>query len=272
MSASVVRRLALLACMAILPHAAFAQQPLAQSPPTSATPVDLNVVGDLVAANLILADQQVLDAFGHVSVRHPANPQRFLMGRNLAPALVTANDIVEYDLEGVPHGAKTDFAHFLERFIHAEIYRARPDVNAVVHSHSPAVIPFANTQVKLQPMYHVSQFLASGVPVFDIKQAAGGPTNMLVGNGKLGKSLADMLGQNAVVLMRGHGNVVVAPTLPLLVFRAVYTDANARMQSQAIALGGPITFLDADESAQAAKVIDQIHTRAWDLWKRKFTR
>ncbi len=257
----------MLTALAVMPAAA--QTPPAQ---TAATPANPDVIADLVAANLILADQNVLDAYGHVSVRHPSNPQRFLMGRNLAPALVTANDIVEYDLEGVPYGAKTDFTHFLERFIHAEIYRARPDVNAVVHSHSPAVIPFANTQVKLQPMYHVSQFLASGVPVFDIKKAAEGPTNMLVGNTKLGKSLADTLGNNAVVLMRGHGNVVVAPALPLLVFRAVYTDQNARMQSQAIALGGPITYLDADEAAQAAKVIDQIHGRAWDLWKRKFTR
>ena len=254
--------------IAIQPGHAQTQTPAS----TSASPVNPDVIADLVAANLILADQQVLDAFGHVSVRHPDNPQRFLMGRNLAPALVTANDIVEYDLDGAPYGAKTDFTHFLERFIHAEIYRARPDVNAVVHSHSPAVIPFANTQVKLQPMYHVSQFLASGVPVFDIKAAAGGPTNMLVGNGKLGKSLAETLGQNTVALMRGHGDIVVAPTLPLLVFRAVYTDANARLQSQAIALGGPITFLDADEAAQAAKVIDQIHGRAWDLWKRKFSK
>lgn len=268
MSAS-TRSLAVAFMLAAL---AIAPAPAQTPPATSATPVDVNVVADLVAANLILADQNVLDAYGHVSVRHPNNPQRFLMGRNLAPALVTANDIVEYDLEGVPYGAKTDFTHFLERFIHAEIYRARPDVNAVVHSHSPAVIPFANTQTKLQPMYHVSQFLASGVPMFDIKQAAGGPTNMLVGNGKLGKSLADTLGGNTVVLMRGHGNVVVGPSLPLLVFRAVYTDQNARMQSQAIALGGPVTYLDAEEAAQAAKVIDQIHSRAWDLWKRKFSR
>lgn len=257
----------MLAALAAIP--ASAQTPSAQ---TAATPANPDVIADLVAANLILADQNVLDAYGHVSVRHPGNPQRFLMGRNLAPALVTANDIVEYDLDGTPYGVKTDFTHFLERFIHAEIYRARPDVNAVVHSHSPAVIPFANTTTKLQPMYHVSQFLASGVPVFDIKKAAEGPTNMLVGNGKLGKSLADTLGNNSVALMRGHGAVVVASTLPLLVFRAVYTDQNARMQSQAIALGGPITFLDNDEAAQASKVIDQIHGRAWDLWRRKFTR
>lgn len=244
----------------------FAGQAAAQSAPPA---VPQGVIADLVAANHILADQQVLDAFGHVSIRSPSNPQHFFMGRNLAPALVTAEDIVEYDLDGNPVSPPPGFTHFLERFIHAEIYRARPDVNAVVHSHSPAVIPFADTAVPLRPMYHVSSFLAPNVPVFDIREAMGGPTNMLVGNSRLGKALADKLGQNSVTLMRGHGDVVVAPTLPLLVFRAVYTDVNARMQAQAITLGGPIHFLDADEAVQAGKVIDQIHIRAWDLWKRK---
>ncbi|HEY4204529.1 MAG TPA: class II aldolase/adducin family protein [Xanthobacteraceae bacterium] len=248
------------------PVCAQTQAPAAEAASTSP---DKSVIADLVAANRILSDQQVLDAYGHVSIRSPSNPQHFLMGRNLAPALVTADDIVEYDLDGNPIRPRPGFTHFLERFIHAEIYRARADVNAVVHSHSPAVIPFADTQVRLRPMYHVSAFLYPDVPVFDIRAVAGGPTNMLVGNSRLGKALADTLGANNVVLMRGHGDVVVAPTLPLLVFRAVYTDVNARMQAQAMALGSPIHFLDADEAVEASKVIDQIHTRAWDLWKRK---
>lgn len=247
----------------------FAGAARAQSPEPAPAVIDKSVLADLVVANRILADQQVLDAYGHVSIRSPTNPQHFLMGRNLAPAMVTADDIVEYDLDGNPIRPTPGFTHFLERYIHAEIYRARPDVNAVVHTHSAAVIPFADSQVKLRPMYHIAAFLYPEVPVFDIRTTAGRATNMLIGNSRLGKALASKLGTNSVALMRGHGDVIVAPTLPLLVFRAVYTDVNARMQIQAASLGGPIHFLDPDEAAEAVKVIDQIHTRAWELWKHK---
>ncbi|MGY2052682.1 class II aldolase/adducin family protein [Methylobacterium sp. JK268] len=228
------------------------------------------LVEDLVAASRILADQGVVDGFGHVSVRHPGDPNRFLMSRSVAPALVTADDIMEFDLDGTaidPRGR----AVFLERFIHAEIYRARPDVQAVVHSHSPAVIPFGIAQqVPLRPTYHIAAFLAPGVPVFDIRAAAGA-TDMLVRDPALGRALAATLGDRAVALMRGHGDVVVGPTLPMAVFRAVYTEVNARIQSQAMALGAPLTFLDAEEGGKAEKALDQIHLRAWDLWKRKVT-
>jgi ribulose-5-phosphate 4-epimerase/fuculose-1-phosphate aldolase len=229
------------------------------------------LIQDIAVANRILADQQVLDAYGHVSGRHPGNPSRFLMGRNLAPALVTAADIVEYDLDGNPIGAPANFTHFLERFIHAEVYRARDDVKAVIHTHSPAVIPFGVTKAPLKPMYHMGAFLAPGVPVFEIREAAGGMTNMLVSNAKLGKALAETLGDKNVLLMRGHGNVVVAASLPMAVFRAVYTETNARLQMQAIGIGGPINFLEKEEGKKAMQVLDQIHTRAWDLWKRKVT-
>jgi len=241
----------------------------AMLPPAAAQGNEKALIEDLVAANHILVDQAVLDAYGHVSVRNPANPQHFFMGRNLAPALVTAADVVAYDMDGNAINAKPGFTHFLERFIHAEIYNARADVNAVVHSHSMVVIPFANTPIQLRPMFHVSSFLSPNVPVFDIRKAVGGPTNMLVGNAAIGKALAETIGQNSVALMRGHGEVVVAPTIALVVFRAVYTDANARMQAQAIASGAPIVFLDAEEAAAANKVVDQVHGRAWELWKRK---
>ena len=168
---------------------------------------------DLVAANRILVNEGVLDAYGHVSLRHPANPARYLMGRNLAPALVTAADIVEYDLDSEPVGAPANFAHFFERFIHGEIYRARPDVNAVVHSHSPAVIPFSVSERPMRPLYHMSSFLYPGVPVFEIRET-GGMTDMLIGSRELGAALAKTLGDKNVALMRGHGNVVVANTLP----------------------------------------------------------
>jgi HCOMODA/2-hydroxy-3-carboxy-muconic semialdehyde decarboxylase len=240
----------------------------AQDPTPSAAggPVDPTLIADLVVANHILSDQGVLDGFGHVSVRHPANPNRFLMSRSLAPALVTAEDIMEYDLDGQPVDARGR-ASFLERFIHSEIYRARPDVNAVIHSHSPGVIPFGVSQVPMRPVYHISSFLAPSVPVFEIRRA-GGMTNMLVGNGELGKALAQALGDRPVALMRGHGDVVVGPKLSLAVFRAIYTEVNARLQSQAVALGGPINFLEPEEAAKATLVNEQVHLRAWELWKR----
>jgi ribulose-5-phosphate 4-epimerase/fuculose-1-phosphate aldolase len=243
----------------------------AQSVEQASTAALASAVEDLVAANHILTDQQVLDAFGHVSLRHPETPNHFLMSRSMPPALVTAADIVEYDLDGNAVGAPANTIHFLERFIHAEIYRARPDVNATVHSHSPAVIPFSTVRVPLRPIYHMSAFLSLGVPVFEIREAAEGPTDMLVSNGKLGKALAEKLGDKAVVLMRGHGDAVVAGTLPMAVFRAVYTEANARLQLQAGTLGGEITFLDREEGEKAMQVLGQIHLRAWELWKREAT-
>ena len=239
----------------------------AQTSPSA--PASQAVVEDLVAANRILADQGVLDAFGHVSIRHPDNPNRFLMSRSLAPALVKAEDIMEFDLDGNPTDQRGR-AMFLERFIHSEVYKARPDVNAVVHSHSPGVIPFGASQVPMRAMYHISAFLAQGVPVYDIRKVAG-LTDMLVSSPNLGKALAEVLGDKSVVLMRGHGDVVVGPALPLTVFRAIYTEVNARLQSQAIALGEPVTYLDVEEGEKANKVLDQIHLRAWDLWKRGAT-
>jgi len=223
------------------------------------------LIEDLVAANRILADQGVLDGFGHVSVRHPANPNRFLMSRSLAPALVQASDIMEYDVDGNAVDAQGR-ASFLERFIHSEIYKARPDVSAIIHSHAPALIPFGITQTPMRPVYHVAGFLHAGVPTFDIRRVAG-MTNLLVGNNQLGKALAETLGSAPMVLMRGHGNVVVGPEVSLAVYRAIYAQVNAQLQAQAIALGGPVTYLDPEEARKAEQVNNQVHKRAWDLWK-----
>jgi len=244
-----------------------AQTPAGNPAPASGGPVEPALLDDLVIANHVLASHGVLDAFGHVSIRHPGNPDRFLMSRSLAPALVAAADILEYDLDGNAVDARGRVS-FLERFIHAEIYKARPDVKAVIHSHSLSVIPFGTTQVPMQPMFHISAFLSPKVPVFEIRKA-GGMTDMLVSNAQLGKALAEALGKGAVVLMRGHGMAVAGPALPLAVFRAIYTEVNARLQTQAIEIGGPITFLTPEESEKADKVIDQVHLRAWDLWKRE---
>ena len=262
------RRTFLAAGAAALAHATLLRAAGAQTAPASAGPVDPTLIEDIVAANRILADQGVVDGYGHVSVRHPADPQRYLMSRSIAPETVTTADIMEYDLDSTavdPRGRTS----YLERFIHGEIYRARPDVKAVVHNHSPSVIPFGVTTVPLRPLYHMSAFLGGGVPVFDIKSAAGGPTDMLVRNAALGKALAQTLGARPVALMRGHGCVVTGPSIQMTVFRSVYTEMNARLQAQAMALGGPVTYLDAEEARLAGGSVGGTVVRPWDLWRKK---
>ena len=239
------------------------------SSPASAGPADPALIEDLVAANHILCDQGVVDGFGHVSARHDKNPNRYLLARSMAPALVTEDDIMEFDLDSTPvdqQGRRL----YLERFIHGEIYKARPDVHAVVHSHSPAVIPYANTRVQLAPMNHISGFLGGGVPVFEIRDA-GGATNMLVGSGDLAKALAAKLADKPVVLIRGHGNVVVGPSVKRATIRAVYTEVNARLQTTALGLGGAITYISPEEGALRDKAPGE-EGRAWDGWKAKALR
>jgi HCOMODA/2-hydroxy-3-carboxy-muconic semialdehyde decarboxylase len=161
---------------------------------------------------------------------------------------------------------------YLERFIHGEIYRVRPDVRAIVHHHSPSVIPFGATGAPLRPLYHMSAFLAAGAPVFDIRAAAGGDTDMLVRTPALGRALAQTLGPRPVALMRGHGAVVVGPSLPLVVFRSIYTEMNARLQAQAMALGSPVTYLSSGEAQQAEAAVASTVGRPWELWKQKVRR
>src|SRR3989454_818331 len=240
----------------------------AQTAPPSGGPMDRNLIDDLVAANRILADQGVVDGYGHVSVRHPGDPQRYLMSRSIAPELVTAADVMEYDLDSTAVDARGRTS-YLERFIHGEIYRARPDVKAVVHNHSPSVIPFGVSTAPLRPLYHMSAFLGGGVPVFDIKAAAGQATDMLVRTPALGRALAQTLGDRPVALMRGHGAVVAGDSLPRVVFRSVYTEVNARLQAQAMALGGPVRYLDDEEARLAEVSVGGTVPRPWELWKKK---
>jgi ribulose-5-phosphate 4-epimerase/fuculose-1-phosphate aldolase len=237
----------------------------AQTPGPPAAGGDTAVIEDIVVGSRILADFGVVDGFGHVSARDPKNPSHFLMSRSLAPALVTADDIMEFDLDGNAIDAKGRSV-FLERFIHSEIYKARPDVMAVVHTHSPGVIPFSVSQVPLRPMYHNAAFLAGGVPVWDIRKDFGA-TDMLVRDTARGKSLAATLGDKSVVLMRGHGDVTVGPSARVAVFRAYYTDVDARLQLQAIGLGGEINYLTAEEGAKADTVNFTVLERIWNLWK-----
>jgi ribulose-5-phosphate 4-epimerase/fuculose-1-phosphate aldolase len=227
------------------------------------------LIEELVAANRILFDQGVVDGFGHVSVRHDKNPAHFLLARSMAPGLVTAADIMEFDADGEavdPQGRTV----YVERFIHSELFKVDPSVIAVVHSHSPAVIPFGVTKQKLQPIYHMGSFLGAGVPVYEIREAGGPATDMLIRTPALGAALARTLGGAAVALLRGHGNVVVGRSLPEVVFRAVYTEINARLQSDALRLGdGEVAFLNAAEAAAATATNAGVLRRAWDLWKAK---
>jgi ribulose-5-phosphate 4-epimerase/fuculose-1-phosphate aldolase len=203
------------------------------------------VIDDLLMGNRILYDQGVVDGYGHVSARDPRNPERFLMSRARAPGLVEPSDIMEFGMDGEP--IRDDGRPiYSERFIHSEIYLARPDVKGVVHSHSPTVVPFTVTNVPLKPIR--AAFFYPEVPLFDTRDAAGW-TNLLISNRKLGKALADKLGKNAVVLLRGHGNAVVGPSVRIAVYRAVYTEANAKLLLQAKMLGGPINYLAPEEAA-----------------------
>lgn len=238
--------------------------------PPSGGAIERATLDDLATASRILADQGVFDAFGHISMRHPNAADRFLMSRSLAPALVTADDIMEFDLES--RVCKTDGrAPFFERFIHGQIYKARPDVTAVVHSHSPSVIPFSLVKTPMRAMYHNAAFIAEGVPVFDISKKFGA-TDMLVGDNAKGVELARTLGSKCVCLMRAHGSVAVGPSLQIAVFRAIMTENNAKMHSQATLLGGPIAALDVEEGRLADAVNLNVVGRPWELWKKRVGR
>ena len=252
---------------AAIAAAAYPRSLPAQTQLASAEPVAGTLLDDLVTANHILYDQGVVDGFGHISVRHDKDPNRYLLSRSMAPALVTPDDVIEYDLDSTPVDAKGR-ASYLERFIHGELYKARPDIVAVVHSHSPAVIPFANTTVPLRPMNHIAGFLGPGAPVFEIRDTAGSATDMLIRDPALGHALAASLGTHAVVLMRGHGSVATAQSIRHVVFRAVYTEINARIQAEAMKLGNP-SFLTEQEAAAAARTNDALVDRPWALWKQR---
>lgn len=226
-----------------------------------APPSDL--VDRVVYANRILYDHGVVDGLGHVSVRHPTEPGVFLLSCNRAPGLVKREDIVCYDLDGNAV-SQTSERPYLERFIHSEIYRARPDVVAVVHSHSPSVIPFAITHKPLKPVFHMSGFLGSGSAHFEIREAAGN-TDMLIRSPYLGEALAKSLGKHNCVLMRGHGSTVVGTSLEQVVYRAIYAEVNAKLQLAANGLG-EISFLNEEEAQLSSDMNDGQIPRSWNLW------
>jgi len=222
---------------------------------------------DVAIASRILAGEKILDAFGHVSCRHPDRPDRFLIPRALAPALVTADDVLELDFAGTaPSSPGTPL--FLERFLHAEIYRRRPDVMAIVHSHAMSVLPF--TVVPTMPVRaicHMCGFLHGTPAPFAVADHIGPKNNLLISNSALGLALAEHLGDASVVLMRGHGYTAVAANVPAATYRAIYTARNCEVQSAALALGEPV-YLSEEECAEAdAASMSQVH-RPWELWRR----
>lgn len=221
----------------------------------------------VVAANRILADKGVLDAFGHVSLRDPDEPDHFLIARSMAPMLVTERDILCLDRTGEPVPGSAGHS-YLERFIHAEIYRARRDVQAIVHSHAPAFIPFGVTDAPLRPLYHMAAGLGPIVPVFEIRDCCGEASDLLIRTPSLGKRLADTLDTHAAVLMRGHGATIVGDSLPQAVFNAVYAVQNAQIQAIACHLGAPKPLTPGECAAAAQANAGQI-VRAWELWLRE---
>jgi ribulose-5-phosphate 4-epimerase/fuculose-1-phosphate aldolase len=225
------------------------------------------LIDDLVAGSRILADHGVLDAYGHVSARSDKRPDHFIMSRSRAPALVTAGDLIEWNADS--EAATGDKRKgFIERYIHGEIYRTRPDVMAVVHSHSPSVIPFGVTKTKLRPIYHMGSFLWSGTPVWDIRKVRE-ENDLLVRDRPLGAALAGALGKCNCVLMRGHGMTVIGASVQEAVFRAIYTEMNARLQIQATQLEGPIEFLSEEEGKRSTVSNAGTIERPWEVWKRQ---
>jgi HCOMODA/2-hydroxy-3-carboxy-muconic semialdehyde decarboxylase len=198
-------------------------------------------------------------------VRSPDDPKRFFIARAIAPETVQAEDIMEYDLDSQPLDPRGRDS-VSERFIHSEIYRARPDVMSVVHNHSPSVVPFSVTGVKMRALFHMASFIGDGLPVFEIRNVQKG-TDLLVRNAKLGAALAKTLGKQAAALMRGHGSVTVGENLQRAVGRSVYLEMSAKMQMQALLLANKVTYLDAAEVKASAPVQD--YKRAWPLWREK---
>ena len=223
---------------------------------------------DLVAAYRILAEYGVIDAYGHVSLRSPRDANRYFLARSIAPERVQLEDLMEYDLDSQPLDAPGRES-VRERFIHGEIYKSRPQVMAVVHNHSPSVVPFSVTDVPMRPLFHMAAFVGEGLPNFEIREVQKG-TDLLVKTPRLGQALARTLGAKPAALMRGHGAVVVGEGLPRAVGRSVYLEMSARMQAQAMALAGPggrITWLD--DAEVRASVPTQDYLRAWPLWREK---
>ncbi|AIV75506.1 3-hydroxy-2-methylpyridine-4,5-dicarboxylic acid decarboxylase [Burkholderia pseudomallei] len=230
-------------------------------------PASSVLIADLVTANHILFDQGVVDAFGHVSVRHDKYDNRFLLARNMAPGQVSADDIIEFSLDGKPINAGGRRI-YLERFIHSEIYRAWPDVRAVVHSHSPSIVPFSVVKdAPLRALFHMAGFIGTQAPVYEIRNFAGDGSDLLIRDARLGSTLAQYFATSPIVLMRGHGSTVVGESLQQTVYRAVYAEVNARHQELATQLGRNVIYLTEAECSACVASHEAQAPRPWEMWK-----
>jgi len=234
---------------------------------------DKALVEDLVVANRVLAHEiGVLDAYGHVSARDTRNHNRYYLSRAISAGMVTASDIIEYDLDSKPVGGERT-GGYLERFIHGEIYKARPDVMAVIHAHSPELIAFGSSSVPLRNMIHTGSFINDGVPVFDVRKFGGNADDMLIRDPARGKALAQALGSKTAIILFGHGVAVTGPTLPTAVSNAYFLNMNARIEEQAIWLGGTVSYLEREPGAKppanATPAGAAADNRAWEYWKRR---
>jgi len=234
---------------------------MAPSPP----PVDQALLDDLVAANHILYTKNIVDGLGHVSARHDKDPNLYVLAAEKAPGLVGREDLAIYDLDSNAQTLR-DRRPYNERFIHGEIYKARPDVKSVIHCHTPSLVTFCVCQVPLRPLYHMSGFLGCGVARFEIREFAKEATDMLVSSPQLGASLAKVLADKQIVLMRGHGATMAGQSVKHAVYRAIYAALNAIMQMDAMRMG-EITFLSDEEAMKGMDINDRFVERSWALWK-----
>ncbi len=260
------RLAAVVAAVAAASAYAGAQAPAAGSSTQAAgarmpAAVSRALIDDLVAGNRILAAMGIVDARGHISVRHPDNPQRYLISRAIAPATVTADDILEFDLDNNVIGNPRKFEVYSERFIHGEAYKARPDIKAVVHAHTPSILLFGSIDTPLRPMNGFAAFLGTDRVPFANEKGGG------ISNAPDGRLMAERLGQGSAVLMRWHGVVVVGFSIPNVVGRIYHLDNNAQALTQALAMGATPQYPAVNPGAALR---DNPYDREWDLWKSSY--
>jgi HCOMODA/2-hydroxy-3-carboxy-muconic semialdehyde decarboxylase len=223
-------------------------------------------IGELVTANHILYNQGILDAYGHVAVRDPDDPQRFLLARHMAPGIVTADDIITFDFDcNVIEGSRA--RPYTERWIYSAVFAARPDVNGIVHTHSHSLVPYGTTRTPLKPLWAPAAFLGFGVAQFDTRDIAG-DTDLMIRDAALGRALAAALGDRPVVLMRGHGGTVVGKSLREAVYRAIYIEANAKIDTAARGFENEPIYMSEGEArlSQAHHDTDPSYRRVWEFW------